>query len=156
MGRTFSSRLTAGMAAEETGDALVPVVQIDHSSLSDPIRLACNQEAVVSNGDTYQAYPFELQLPEVTDNDPRAQLTVDNTDRLLISTLRTISDPPLVTIYLLLWETPDTVEVKMGPLRLEKADMELQQIRCRLGGEPWLYEPFPGGRFTPDEFPGLF
>ncbi|MFW5909186.1 MAG: DUF1833 family protein [Thiohalospira sp.] len=156
MSRTFSDRLTEGMAGEEYGDALLPLVQIDHDSLDDPIRLVANEEAVTSNGDTYQAYPFDLRLPELTDNDPRARLTVDNTDRLLVQTLRSIESPPTVTIRLVLWEDPDTIELEMGPLRLEQAQMDLERIQCRLGGEPWLYEPFPQHTYTPAAFPALF
>lgn len=156
MARSFSTTFTEAMAEQRTGEGEVVLLTINHSSLSSPIRLVNNNEPLVSRGNTYQAFAFEAVLPEQSDRVRQASIRLDNADRLLVSTLRNIQDPATATFEVVLLSDPNTVEMTVGPLRAEKADIGLTEINIQLGAEPVAYEPFPAGRFTPDQFPGLF
>ena len=156
MARQFSNTMKEAMAAQETGEREVVLLILEHSSLSSPIRLVNNMTAVTHNGDTYQAFAFEAVLPEQSDRVRSASLRIDNADRRLVSELRSIQDPMTITFRVVLLSDPDTTELEVGPLRVESADIGLTEINLKLGAEPVAYEPFPQGRFTPADFPGLF
>lgn len=156
MARTFSTTMTEALAAQETGEGEVVLLTIDHSSLSSPVRLVNANQAVTSNGETFQAFAFEVSLPEQSDRVKQATLRVDNADRRLVQTLRSIQDPLEVTLQVVLLSDPDTIELEVGPLQAQQAQITLTEIEIKLGAEPVAYEPFPQGRFTPSDFPALF
>jgi hypothetical protein len=143
------------MASRETEEGEVVLLTIEHDSFST-IRLVNANQAVVSNGNTFQAFAFKATLPEETDRVKSAKLVVDNTDRRLVTSLRSIQSPAKVTMQVVLFSQPDTIDLEVGPLRLEKANISLNEIELPLGAEPVAYQPVPHGKFTPNHFPGLF
>jgi hypothetical protein len=155
MARTFSPTMTQAQAAQETGEGEVVLLTLEHASWST-VRLTNHTTAITSNGNTFQSFPFQATLPEESDREKSAKLTVDNADRRLVSELRTIQTPAQATLQVVLLSDPDTIELEVGPLRVEKANIGLTQIELPLGAEPVAYQSFPKGRFTPEQFQALF
>jgi hypothetical protein len=130
---------------------------IDHDTMPAPVRLVANTEDVVSDGETYTAFPFRCVLPPAVQGElPQLDLVVDNVTRELVDEIRSIATPASLTISVVLAATPDTVEV--GPYLLEVvgAAYDRHEVRLSLAAEPLLTEPYPQGLFTPGQFPLLF
>ena len=69
---------------------------------------------IVSRGNTFTAYPFDLSLPaEDPDQISTVQLSIDNVDHSFVQSLRQISSPVTATIEVVFASSPDTVET--GP-----------------------------------------
>ena len=61
--REVSDTALRAMLAQETAEVFVPLLRIEHDSLSEPIRLAYNTESVTRTDGEYKPYPFKINLP---------------------------------------------------------------------------------------------
>ena len=157
MPRQLSSAALRAQHAEETGEVWVLLLEIAHPGLAEPIRVCNDAVDLVSDGHTYVAWPFEIALPEDTDERvPQVQLTIDNISREIVEAVRSLSSPPVVSLSVVLASSPDHLEY--GPMRLEFMSVEYDAltVTATLGLEPVLSEPIPGDTMTPGLFPGLF
>lgn len=157
MSRTTSATFKQAAFAQETAEAVIVLIQIDHPTLSDPIRLSSDGADTIHNGDTYVSYPFNLSLPD----DPqegltKGQLTVDNVGRDIVPWLRAMASAPTVTIKVVLASDPDTVEAEFTNFELTNVSYDAQTITGDLGITTFMNEPYPGGSFLPSQYPGLF
>ena len=154
---TLSDSARGAMFAEETSDGLFALLTIDHDDLSAPIRVVHNQVDVVSRGDTFTAFPFELILPtSEPDSPPRAQLTIDNVSREIGQAIRTVSSAPTVLIEVVRIDDPDTLELSFPALNLRNVRFDVAKVTGDLVSEDLQLEPYPALTFSPPHFPGLF
>ena len=152
---TISDDLRADAWSVESDLYLVLLV-IDHADLAVPIRVVNNTEAVVSGGVTYEAFPFEIALPESNeDAPPRAELTISNVSREIGQAIRLVSSPPTVDIFVIRQETPDVVEVSHTGMLMAGVEWDVLQVSGELTREDFVTEPYPGVTFSPAEFSGL-
>jgi len=143
--------------APQTSKVFLTLLTIDHADLGAPLRFVNDNVDVTSNGDLYSAFPFEVILPpERADELTVGRLRIDNIDRGITSTLRSISTAPSAAIQVVLSSDPDTVQ--LGPLNFtwRIADYDVSTVEGDLRFEELLGEPFPGDRVTPNTFPGVF
>lgn len=152
--RTLSTDTRAALYASATDEIWLQLLTIEHADIGTPIRLVCNTEDIVSRGETYRAFAFELALPASSQD--QVQLTVDNVTRELIDEIRTIDTPLTITMEIVRAADPDTVEA--GPFEYQSRAVEYsaQLMRFTLAYEPLLTEPFPAHTYTPIDYPGLF
>lgn len=154
--RTVSSNARAALYAAQTSEVLLQLLTIDHADLGAPLRLVNNTEAIVSDGETFQPFPFSLVLPAESDSElPTVELVVDNVSRELLEEVRAISTPFTLTIEIVLASSPDTVEASYN-LESRSATYDAMSIRFQLGAEAFMAEPFPTDIYTPTTNPGLF
>lgn len=157
MPRSLSTTALAALYAQETGEALLVLLELSHPTLATPIRAVNNHAAVTSNGDEYLAYPFEATLAgEEEDKAPAARIRIDNVDRSIVRAIREITGEPLTAkLSVILASSPDAIEV--GPLafKIRTVDYDAQAVEGDLTLEDVLNEPCPAHRFTPADFPGL-
>lgn len=157
MSRNVTAIFKRAAFAQTTPECPVILLEIDHPTLSVPIRVCHNSEDVISNGDTYIAFPFLIDMPADRDDEiPRVTLTIDNIDRSIIQALREITSEPSVEMSIVLAGTPDDIEAGPFPMTLREITYDVWQIQGYLSYEPILDEPFPGDAFTPNYFPGLY
>jgi len=155
--RDTSTAARAALYAPETSAVFLHLLTIDHADMVSPVRFVDNTEDIVSNGETFTAFPFRAALPaDVPDEIPTLDLVVDNVTRDLVDEVRSISTPATVTIEVIIADDPDTVEV--GPFEMEvvSATYSATEMRLTLTSERLLNEPYPVGLFTPLHFPLLF
>ena len=132
------------------------LLKIDHADLSTPIRLVNNKVEIISNGETFNAFPFRISLPDnLEDAPPRAQLRIDNVSREIGEAIRSISTPADVTIQVVRQDDPDTIEASWPAMRLTNARYDALTVRGDLEFEDLTREPYPAHTFSPAEFPGL-
>jgi hypothetical protein len=156
MARTLSSTAIASQNAQETGEVWLVLLTISHADLATPIRVVNNNEDIVSRGLTFQAFPFEIVLPnEDPDQPPKAYLRIDNVDRSVIAAVRGISSTPSVTIEVILASAPNNVEIGYSGFSLRNVTFDVAQIEAELLFESIFGEPITAS-MTPSRFPGMF
>jgi len=156
MPRTLSNAALASMNAQATGEVWLVLLTLSHPTLATPIRLVNNNEDVVSRGSTFLAFPFEVELPgEDPDQPPKAMLRIDNVDRRVVQTIRSITAPPTVTLEVILASAPNTVEVSFTNMTLRNAQYDTSTVSGELTFDSIYTEPVTL-TMTPSRFPGMF
>lgn len=160
MSRATSSALRRMVHAQETGDALVALVDIAHASMSgSPIRVVQNLQPMVSQGNTYVAFPFVVKLPDDSDNThPEVTLSIDAVDQSIASAIKSLSptQSPSVTITLVLASQPGVIELQMSNMLLRHVSGDAMTIEGTLVLDESDLEAYPEGSYTPGAFPGMF
>ena len=147
----------AAVFAQETGEAFFKLLTIDHDLLATPLRFVDREIGLVSAGNTYIGSAFEIDLPDDgPDGLPTVQLGIDNVDRQIVDTLRTLQAPFTARLDIVREADPDTIEASTPVMTALKADYDVLRVTANLGFEGLLNEPFPGDSFTPASHPGLF
>lgn len=142
--------------AESTDEAVLVLLTLSHASFPT-VRLVNNPEAVTSRGNVFSPFPF-LVTPHREDGDSfsGATLQIDNVSRELIAEIRGLTSPADVVMELVIASEPDTVQ--RGPWRfvISRVSYDALVISAELGVELVLDEPYPGDRYDPAHFPGLY
>lgn len=159
MPRALSSVAKGAIFAQQTGEAFVVLLELEHQHFAGTIRVCSNDRPVTSNGYEYLPFPFEIVLPDDAEVEtPRVTLRIDGVDRRIVSELRRVvsGSPVTVRLYVVVASTPDVREV--GPMEFSLRDVEYTAatIEGTLLYEDMLNEPYPKDAFTPSWFPGLF
>lgn len=156
MARTLSATAVAAMMDETTDEVFLPLVTISHADLAQPIRVVANNENIISRGNTYVGYPFDLELPGQADDSPgEARLRIDNVDKQIVEAIRLITGPPSVLIEVILASAPDTVEIAIGSMTLRDVSYDAATVEGVLRFEDVSVEPI-GAIITPERFPAIF
>ena len=139
---------------------MIVLFELNHASLSTPLRRAGNTEDITSNGNVYTAAGLKAALPDdVPDELPEVTVILEDISQEFIAAIRSIdsvvSDRPTVTTSIILASAPDDI--------LMSFDWEVKEsifngpiAQFRLAFQDLLREPFPGQRFLPSNFPALF
>lgn len=156
MSRSFTPAGVSSLFAQTTDQIWLVLLTI-HADVD--IHLVNNNEAVTSKGRAFIPYPFDIVLPDDTlDRMPQAQLVIDNSDQMLVDTLRKISAPPKFTIELVRFDAPDTIEMTVSDLIMRSVNWDASTISASLELDDVFNQPFPSGSgsYTPRQFPGMF
>lgn len=141
----------------ETGEAWLTLLTIEHPTLAEPIRVTTNYENVTSRGNVFLSLPFTITWPKQRGVDAyTATLRIDNVDRSLVRTLRSIEEPPSVTMEVVTASTPDTLEMRYTGFFLSNGQYNRTTVQGNLEIRSFASEPFPSITYTPGRFPGLF
>ena len=152
-----SSTAIASALAHETGEVWLMLAEIDHPSLTTPVRIVNNPTSIVSNGNTFIGLAFTVNLPSDTDTVPEMSLAIDNVDLSMNTIIQSMpaGNPPTCTIFIVLASQPNIIEVEFYAV-LKNIDCEPATITATFGPEDVLNEPYPGDYFTPNLYPSLF
>jgi len=157
MSRSVTNATWQALAAQETGEVFLVLLTILHPDLTTPFRFVNNNENIDSNGETFNRYPFEISLPEDSASRiPRAELTIDNVDRQIVQTIRSLSSAPTVQIDVIRAAAPDVLEATFVDFVFRDIGYDFLTVSGSLTLENILAEPYPAGIFSPADFPGLF
>lgn len=157
MSRSLSTAFKTATNKQQTGEAFLLLLEINHDDLDTPLRFVNNTEDVTSNSDVYTAFPFEISLPsDREDQLPTVTLAIDNIDRTLVSTIRDITSPPTASVSVIMASDPDTIEAGPYDFTIKDASYTAEVVTSSLAFEDILNEAFPGDSFTPNHFTSLF
>lgn len=132
MPRNLSNALLDENNTLHSGDPLLTLLQVTHPDIT-PIYLVNDNEDIISNGQTYIAYPFRVQLPkEDGESLPTASIQFDNVDRLLVDEIRSIPDAATARMSNVLKSSPDNEEVVYENLQLRNISYNQQAINATL------------------------
>lgn len=160
MSRTLSTLFKTMSYSQDTSEVLLALVTIESPLIiGGPLRVVQDVKDIVSNGNTYTAFPFEIRLAADSDDGPsKITISLDNIDRTMAAAIKAIppSTPPTVKVEIVIASQPNTVEISMSNMKLRNVTGDA----FRIDGELWMDEedlmPFPEGSFTTNFFPGLF
>lgn len=153
--RTLSTAATQSLADQESEEVWLALLTLSHPDLGEPVRVVSNTEDIVSNGHTYTALPFVLELPDDGPDPGVARLRIDNVTREIVTLVRSIAAPPTVTIDLVLASQPDTIDTTITNLTLRDVRYNAAQVTGTLWFEDVATESV-AEIITPARFPGLF
>lgn len=157
--RTITADGLRELFAQHSGSVMLALVTFDHSTLPEPVRLVNDTRSLEYGGNTYIALPFELDLPDdVEDKVPSIELKVDNVDRRMVQLLRSVSDPPDVTIEIVRVSN-GMVTGELGPLDFSLLDASItaETVTLQIGyAVDILNEPATQHIFNPGTAPALF
>jgi Domain of unknown function (DUF1833) len=136
------------------------IVDLSHGSLEGgPLRFVNNTKDVISNGETYVAYPFAMTLPDdAGDRLPRVGITIDNVDRQIVDTIRILSPqlpPPKLGMSLILASDPDVIEAGPFDFTVRDTSWDAFSVTGVLAYEDVLNRQFPAGTYNARDFVGL-
>jgi len=152
-----SATLKSALFAQETGEIFIILLTLSNSEMAFPIRVCSDNVNLLSRGEIFIPYPFDLQLPlDDPDNPPSAKIVIDNVDRAIIRSLRTLTTPLTVLIEIVRAGALDTVEVALPNFQMRNISYDAITIEGVLSLEFLLQEPFPAAIFDPGRFPGGF
>ena len=141
----LSSTAIQSAQALETPNAWLMLMTIV-PAVGDTMYIVNNTEAITSNGQEYIAYPF---APVLSTDDgeklPEVSIVIDNVHRDLVEAIRTLLDPPTVTIQLVLSEYPDDVEMTISDLVLRNVTYDQFTIQGKLYTDDLLSSRHPEG-----------
>ena len=138
-------------------DLPLVLLKIEHADIAQPIRVVNNTVAITSGGDVYNAFPFEIRLPDnLEDAPPRSRLRIDNVSREIGQAFRNMTGVPAsITIEIVRQDDPDTIELSWPALRLVNVRWDFLAVEGDLEFEDLVREPYPFLTFSPAEFPGV-
>lgn len=152
----MNAAFKAALAARQTDENSIILCTITHDDFAT-IRLARERTDIVSGGDTYTAWDFDISLPqERPDKTVSMQISFDNSNHLLTNAVRTTTGYPKVTIEVVSGADPDTIQVTTPAFYLINAQYVANRVIGRLSMKPMTGEPFPGDFVTPRKFGGTF
>jgi hypothetical protein len=153
----ISAAFLRAAKAQETEEAFIVLVIIEHDDLPAPIRLNNSGANIDSNGETFLRCPMQ---PTILDDDPdrppQAALVVSNIDRTMIAALRGTLTPPEITMEIVKAGTPDYIEAGMGNLEMRNIEYDSMMIQGGLTPRKIKSQPAIDYNYTPSQFPGLF
>lgn len=163
-----SQEFKASVFAQETDDVFIVLVRLYSDELPNDI-LICNDPkekfldlgndvyGVTSNGDRYIFCPFDISLPrDDKTGTVSAKLSIQNIDRSIVGYARSVQNSITVKIQVVLSRDVDAVELEFDNFKLSSVSYDSLIVEGSLTLDYWGLEPFPSGRFTPSNFPGLF
>ena len=157
--RNVSNIARQALFAQETDKVFLVLLTIDHSDLSEPIRVVNNTVniEVPPDGPLYIGYPFLIHMPRDSgDEVSKVRLRIDNVHRDIVYAVRSIDSPPDVEMSIVLAETPNIVEAGPFSFTLKDAKYDALVVEGELSYEDILNEAWPADQFTPSSHPGLF
>lgn len=157
MPRSVSQPTKQAIYDQETDEAFLVLLTLSHEDLASPIRVVNNGVDIVSNGDTFQGFPFDINLPsELEAEAPSAKITIDNVDQQMIVAIQSISSAPAIKLELVRSGDTDTIEAVFDNFKLTSIEYNAESISGTLTIEDFVLEPYPNALFSPANFPGLF
>ena len=134
--------------AEQTGQAFLTLLSVDHPDLSEPLRFTSDGVATVSQSDVYTPLAFQAQMPDrAAGRQPQARLRLDNVNSQLVAALRGLQEFPTVDIYIVRASALDVREVEYTGLEVVGMDVSASAIELTLAQQDLAAVPFPARNF---------
>ena len=160
MARTVATTVIAAFNAQTTTQAFYSLLTVTHPSWGTPVRLVNNTEDIVSNGNTFSAFPFSVVL--LADDDgsaPRLRVSIANTTRIIVSEMRAVAGSRTrITATLSVVSSIDnnTAIADFPDFDLVNVSYNSEVMSFDLVVDPFMTEAFPALSFAPSLTPGIF
>ena len=152
-GRTFVENQTADTA----DDPILALLTIYHDDLPEPMRFVRDQVDLVSRGQTFTAYAFDIARPgDGGQGANPARLRIDNLDQRIIQTIRALPTPPRFLLETVAASAPDRVEDVLPVLKLGDVQGDRLVIEADMVDRDEYTEPVCRLVFSPSVAPALF
>lgn len=156
--RSFSPSATTSLMQRITDEIWIVLLTIDIDGVIYRV-VAGDPNQVVSNGNTFEPYAFDVVLPaDSLEAVEQVQLVIDNVDRMLVDGLRAAVNPLKFTLQIALRSQPDVIEMELYQLEARTVTFDAQTIKATLVLTDIWNQKFPsvGELYDPQQFPSLF
>lgn len=137
-------------------DPVCVLLEITHPDLAAPIRVTQNGADITSNGDTYQHFAFDMELPGDGEDEPVAKLRIANVDRQIGEAIESITTPATVSTAIVLASDPDTIQFNWLNFELRNVTWNALEVTGDMIIRTFSTEPFPNVRVRESNFPNLY
>jgi len=158
MARNYSSAYKSTLAAVSAPEAPLILLEINHSALTQPVRVVNDMTDIISNGNLFIACPFRCTLPDDLENQlPKARLAVNNVGRDLMYWIETSGggQGSTVRVMQVMRSRPNTIEWEIT-MNLFNVEVNMMEISAELGFQNVFVRPAVHVSYRPDNSPGLF
>lgn len=171
--RRLSLNARLAQDAMTSDEIEVALIFIEHPELDEPIRLSTDNTERLSDEPLYYgtrskwrgsnriSEPFlwiiaSVILPGDAEDAPAsAKIVLENLDSEIVELLRSFTEPAVISIAVVLASSPDLIEAEWTGFQLVSADITAGEIALSLSRDEIELEPFPAGRMTRLNFPGV-
>ena len=162
--RSLTSTMVQGLYSESGGYSLPVLLSITHgvAGYTNPLLIVNNTVDLVYSGDTYKAFPFKFDPPDLRGEGEisNARLTISAIDQQIATIIRSTDTPPTV-IARAMFYSDETGVVYFEPMAswefiLRNVGGNAETITADLIYEERLELEYPVLEFRPNTFPGLF
>lgn len=159
--RTLSTDMLRALNEQDSEQAILNLITIEHPTLSEPIRVTSDgvQTEREIDGETgvYQPAGFRYEFPEEgEDTMGEAQLTIENVSGEILEAIDGIEERAVVTSQFVLASNPQNIEVEWPDFELLATRYDALRIRGTLIQENFEQEPYPKDQMDPSNLPGIF
>lgn len=120
---TLSQTGLQAVLAESTDEAYLQLLVIDHSDLSEPLRLVSDRQDLERDDGTYNRFPFQVQGPDQDqENPPEIQIRSDAVDQRVVEAVRQLQgkrERATITYTVVRASEPETPD--FGPITFQYA-----------------------------------
>lgn len=156
--REYSAQYKSTLGALSPEESPLILLEIDHSALSEPVRVVNDATDLTSNGHLFVACPFRCTLPDDFENQlPRATLAVDNVGRDLVYWIESSNGAMGATARFMqvMRSRPDLIEWEIT-MALSGITITQSEVSGMLGFEDFFTRPAVRLSYRPDNSPGMF
>lgn len=157
MPNQLSPQLVAQLFAQRSGDPFLALLTLTHPSFSQPIYLVNNTEDIVSNGNTFVAFPFKFILPsDDAESTRELSLEFDNVSLELLDEIRSVTTSISLKLEMVLASIPDEIQYEFSELKISNITYNKNRISAKVFLDVFLSSEIPSEKYLPSNFPGLF
>ncbi len=155
MSNLISNELKRQLFSQESDDPFLTLLTMTHETFS--AYLVNNTVDVVSNGNTFLAFPMKITLPADDGESTRDfAIDLDNVSLELIESFRSVTTAIDVKIELILASMPDTIQMSYEDLLIRSISYDSKKISAKIVLDNFLSVAMTSERYGPTNFPGLF
>jgi hypothetical protein len=157
MARTISDNYRERVSST-SGEAPVYLLEITHAQLAVPIRVVRDTVDLVSNGNLFVAFMFNVMPPDENAQEvATAKLSIDNVGREMVQWLELSGGGrgAQVRIMQVMRNAPDVIEYDQT-IGLQGVTMTPTTITANLGYDDTVNAPGLTQRYQPSNTPGIF
>lgn len=158
MARAYSNAFKSTLAATGAQEVPVLLLELNHTGLTQPVRVINDTQDLTCNGNLYIACGFTCTLPDDVEGQlPRAKLSVDNIGRELMYWIESThgAEGTTATFKQVMRSNPNLVEWQIT-MNLYNITATAAEVSAELGFENLLGRPAIHVRYDPSTAAGLF
>lgn len=155
MSNQLTPQLKAQIFAQESADPFLLLLTI--TTPTQTYRLVNNSNDIVSNGFTFTAFPMKVTLP-VDDGQSAREFSIDfdNASLLLVTGMRSTTDPIPVQVDMILASMPDALQISLTDLKIVATTYDGKKIASKIVLDNFLSVAMTSEVYSPSLFPGIF
>ena len=157
MARNVTQITREAITAPQTDKVFLLMLEISSSELVETLYFVQNNESILSNGKTYLPVNFSMTLPrEESGKVQDTTISISAINRQIIEIVRTIVDPPTITVFIIRSDAPDVVEVGPWSFKLRNISYNVNTMSGNLLFETSLRNNISTIRVSNQTFPGVY
>lgn len=155
MANNLSSEVKAQLFKQESEDPYLTLVTLTGTDFI--YRLVNNSKDIVSNGQTFTAFPMKIKLP-VDDGETAREFSVefDNASLLLIQAIRKSTEPIPCKFDMVLASMPDVIQMTTPDLKIAAITYDDNKISAKIVLDNFLTVALTSEKYTPAIYKGIF